>query len=166
MVGGGRRPETWLSFFSAGLLTGISLYIHAYGYGMYMWDDSNLWWGLSQNTRKTYNTARRSYTTYCALNEPRRPPFPVTAPLICNWVASLGGRVKPATMKSYITGLRSLHIDMGLPTDGIFDHPRLQKGKEAGIARWGIDSFETKVRLPHLQSQCISCLETVSGIRW
>jgi hypothetical protein len=30
-------------------------------------------------------------------------------------------------MKSYITGLRSLHIDMGLPTDGIFDHPRLQR---------------------------------------
>jgi integrase len=61
------------------------------------------------------------------VNEPRALPFPVTVPLICNWVASLGGRVKPATMKSYITGLRSLHVDMGLPTDGIFDHPRLQR---------------------------------------
>jgi hypothetical protein len=30
-------------------------------------------------------------------------------------------------MKSYITGPRSLHIDMGLLTDGIFDHPRLQR---------------------------------------
>jgi hypothetical protein len=86
-----------------------------------------LWWGLSQNTRKTYNTARRSYTTYVALNEHNARPFPVTVPLICNWAASIGGRVKPATIKSYITGLRSLHVDMGLPTDGIFDHPRLQR---------------------------------------
>jgi hypothetical protein len=105
-----------------------------------------LWWGLSNTTRKTCNTARRSNTTYCALNEPRIPASRVTVPLICNWVASLRGRVEPATMKSYITGLRNLHVDMSLPTDGIFDHARLQPIIHG--ARRFHDETGTRERLP------------------
>ncbi|KAA8893197.1 hypothetical protein FN846DRAFT_914327 [Sphaerosporella brunnea] len=82
---------------------------------------------LSQKTRKTYHTALRSYTTNVELNEHNSRPFPATVPLMCDWVVSLGGRVKPRIIKSYITGLRSLHVDMGLPIDSIFDHRRLQR---------------------------------------
>jgi integrase len=86
-----------------------------------------LWWGLSANTRRTYSTARNSYTTFAAFAGIE--PFPPTADSLCNWMAYLGdrGRTKSATMKSYLTGLRSYCVDMGMDDLDVFRHPRVQR---------------------------------------
>jgi hypothetical protein len=87
-----------------------------------------LWWGLSANTRRTYTTARNSYRTFAAFSG-LDSPFPVTVESLCNWMAYLGnrGRTKSATMKSYLTGLRSYCVDMGMYDLEVFRHPRLQR---------------------------------------
>jgi integrase len=55
----------------------------------------------------------------------------VTAESLCNWMAYLGnrGRTKSSTMKSYLTGLRSYCVDMGMGGDDleVFRHPRVQR---------------------------------------
>jgi hypothetical protein len=53
----------------------------------------------------------------------------VTVESLCNWMAYLGnrGRTKSATMKSYLTGLRSYCVDMGMDDLEVFRHPRVQR---------------------------------------
>jgi hypothetical protein len=86
-----------------------------------------LWWGLSANTRRTYTTARNGYTTFAAFAGIE--PFPPTADSLCNWMAYLGNRgpTKSTTMKSYLTGLRSYCVDMGMDDLDVFHHPRVQR---------------------------------------
>ena len=48
-----------------------------------------------------------------------RPPFPASTSSLREWVAHLGNRrVTAKTIKAYLTGLRSAHIDMGFE-DGL-----------------------------------------------
>jgi hypothetical protein len=70
--------------------------------------------------------------------------------------------VKPRTMKSYITGLRSLHVDMGLPTDGIFDHPRLQRIIQGSRRFHG--EAGTRERLPITRDVLLKILQCLP--RW
>ena len=94
-----------------------------------------LWWGLSSKTRKTYATPTKSYTSFCAMRG-IRPPFPATNSSLMEWVAHLGNKwVKTKTIKAYLTGLRSAHIDMGFEEDlDAFYSPSLQR-IIAGIRR-------------------------------
>ena len=50
---------------------------------------------------------------------------------LCIWAAELGnsGGTKVATIKLYLTGLRSYCVDLGLDSEhiAIFEHPRLQR---------------------------------------
>jgi hypothetical protein len=65
-------------------------------------------------------------------------------------------------MKSYITGLRSLHVDMGLSTDGIFDHPRLQRIIQG--ARRFHGEAGTRERLPITRDVLLQVLQCLP--RW
>jgi hypothetical protein len=65
-------------------------------------------------------------------------------------------------MKSYITGLRSLHVDMGLPIDGIFDHPRLQRIIQG--ARRFHGEAGTRERLPITRDVLLKILQCLP--RW
>jgi hypothetical protein len=65
-------------------------------------------------------------------------------------------------MKSYITGLRSLHVDMGLPIDGIFDHPRLQRIIQG--ARRFHGEAGTRERLPITRDILLKILQCLP--RW
>jgi hypothetical protein len=65
-------------------------------------------------------------------------------------------------MKSYITGLRSLHVDMGLPIDGIFDHPRLQRIVQGARRFYG--EAGTRERLPITRDVLLKILHCLP--RW
>jgi integrase len=79
-----------------------------------------LWYGLSKNSRRTYETARSNYVLFCAHRG--LTPFPATATILCSWVHSLSERrLQHKTIKLYITGLKSRHIDLGISTEGFRD---------------------------------------------
>ena len=57
-----------------------------------------------------------------------KPPIPATSESLANWLAHLGNRrPKAKTLKAYLTGVRSLHVDMGYEDLSAFQSPRLQR---------------------------------------
>jgi integrase len=84
-----------------------------------------LWCGLAQTTRKGYTTARNSYLDFCRLQR-LGSPLPAKPLGLIEWMVSLAGRVKSRTLKLYLTGLKSYHIDLGLDTSA-FDDERLER---------------------------------------
>ena len=86
-----------------------------------------LWWGLSTKTRKTYSTSVKSYTFFCAVRG-IQPAFPATTETLCDWVCHLSNkRPKNKTIKAYITGVRSMHVDMGYGDLSAFHSPQLER---------------------------------------
>lgn len=82
---------------------------------------------MAPKTRQTYSTPIKSYTEYCALNG-INPPFPATFHSLSDWVASLSvKRVKTKSIKAYLTGIRSAHVDMGFEDLDVFHSPRLKR---------------------------------------
>ena len=64
-----------------------------------------------------------------------RPAFPVISKVLSNWIAHLANkRLKAKTLKAYITGLRSVHVDMGYKDLLSFYSPRIER-IIAGIRR-------------------------------
>ena len=85
-------------------------------------------------TRQTYATAQKSYTKFCDW-EAIHPAFPTSLPALTSWVATLGDRdLQVKTIKAYLTGLRSAHVDMGYIDLSVFQNPLLQR-IIAGIRR-------------------------------
>lgn len=88
------------------------------------------WYGLVPETRKGYKVARESYESFCMLM--RLAPWPATNQTLDEWSAHRifgsnlpkQGQIKPDTLVSYLSGLRSHHVDHHLPLD-VFDDPRL-----------------------------------------
>lgn len=92
-----------------------------------------LWWGLANKTRSSYRTAVHSYTEFCALS--RVTAFPATIQSLTGWVARLADhRIQVKTIKAYLCGVRSAHVDMGFEDLDVFHHPLLQR-VIAGIRR-------------------------------
>ncbi|KAA8895811.1 hypothetical protein FN846DRAFT_911355 [Sphaerosporella brunnea] len=108
-----------------------------------------LWWGLCANTRRTYATARNSYRPFADFSG-LDSPFPVTVESLCNWMAYLGNRrrTKSATMKSYLTGLRSYCVDMGMDDLDVFCHPRVQRVIRGIKIFHGARESDRRERLP------------------
>ena len=86
-----------------------------------------LWWGLSNNTRAAYDTAKTNYRTHCLVTG--QSPFPATVYMLSSWAAALAQQVAPKTIKGYLCGLRSYHVDIGYNTDvlDVFHHPMLER---------------------------------------
>ena len=108
-----------------------------------------LWHGLASSTRKTYSSGQRSYIDFVRV----RPPLlhapgqylPATNQGILEWVTSLGDRaLLPKTIKSYISSVRSLHVDAGLPFE-CCESPTVQR-LVRGIKRF----YGERVRTPKL----------------
>ena len=73
--------------------------------------------------------------------------FPTSRSALAGWVARLGDkRLRVKTIKAYLTGLRSVHVDMGYTDLGVFHNPMLQR-IIAGIRRLRGEA-ETKERCP------------------
>ena len=81
-----------------------------------------LWYGLSPKTRLGYNSAINSYTLFCATRGAKA--WPASEPVLIEWVtgrvfgsaAPKQGQIKPKTVKSYISALKSYHVDRNLDT--------------------------------------------------
>ena len=72
-----------------------------------------LWYGLAPSTRKTYTTARNSYTKYCTFF--RKRAFTTQVGGLAAWIGHLEERrLKPKTIKGYFAGLRSLRLNYTL----------------------------------------------------
>lgn len=82
-----------------------------------------LWYGLSPNTRSGYNSGINSYTLFCASHGIQA--WPASEPILIEWVtgrvfgsvAPKQGQIQPKTVESYLSALKSYHIDRNLPTD-------------------------------------------------
>jgi hypothetical protein len=79
-----------------------------------------LWNGLSTSTHRNYHPAHNSYETFCALHSIEA--WPATPFHLTEWVtirahsSTFKARLKPDTIESYLSALRSVHIDRRLPT--------------------------------------------------
>ena len=86
------------------------------------------------------------------------PCLPATSTTLREWAADCGRRhTHPKTIKSYMTALRSAHVDFGLGSIAAFSDLRLQRvinGKER--ERGGIN---TKERLSITKEVLIGCLQ-------
>ena len=57
-----------------------------------------------------------------------KPAFPASSQTLCDWVAHLDNRrPKSKTLKSYVTGVRSVHVDMGYEDLAAFHSPQLER---------------------------------------
>ena len=93
-----------------------------------------LWWGLATKTRKSYSTAAKSYDLFCAL-QGISPAYPATTTSLLEWITHLSvKRPKAKTLKAYLTGVRSVHVDMGHEDLAVFHSPVLQRAI-AGVRR-------------------------------
>ncbi|PPQ83077.1 hypothetical protein CVT24_012468, partial [Panaeolus cyanescens] len=90
-----------------------------------------LWHGLASSTRQSYASGQRSFLNFITLhpNLQHAPgqPLPASPEAIAEWIADMVFRnLSASTIRSYISALRSLHIDLGLPYTA-FDSPILQR---------------------------------------
>ena len=82
-----------------------------------------LWNGLSEETRVVYESAKRSYEFYCAYFG--ISPWPAQEHALAEWASARAdsssqikfqGKVKPKTILSMVSALRSVHVDRRFPT--------------------------------------------------
>ena len=89
-----------------------------------------LWAGLTPRTRKSYEPAVRSFEHFCRFQN--QEPWPANESMLGQWVVirtfgssdHLMSQLKPATITSYLSALRSHHIDRRIDTT-VFDSPHL-----------------------------------------
>ena len=81
-----------------------------------------LWYGLTPDTRRGYNTAIRSYEFF--YSSQGTPAWPATTVNLIEWVNARAfrsdvpnqGQIQPDTIVGYLSGLRSYHVDRNYPT--------------------------------------------------
>jgi integrase len=143
-----------------------------------------LWCGLAQTTRKGYDSARNSYLSFCQLQrfhhtqaggfrsaDPQPgtasvmpgSSFPTTPLWLIEWMVSLAGKVKSRTLKLYLTGLKSYHVDLGLDTSA-FEDTRLERVLR-GIKREHPDG-QRRERAPLIRPKLIRILQVLSRARY
>ena len=109
-----------------------------------------LWHGLASSTRLTYSTGQHSFFDFILAHPHFRQAsgsiLPANPIAVLEWVAYLGSRaLQPKTIKSYITHLRSLHIDDDLPFEAC-KSPQLQQ-MVCGLKRYMGEKGQ-KLKLP------------------
>jgi hypothetical protein len=121
-----------------------------------------IWFGLAIKTRSSYDSAVRSYREHCMIWG--LPVFPATIESLRSWVSTLGTRgLKAKSIKAYLTGVRSYHVDMGHPDETlrIFHSNALQRMIN-GIKRVHGESG-SRERLPIVRPILMQLLETLDS---
>lgn len=86
-----------------------------------------MWWGLACSTRKLYTSALNSYEIHCKINTTSQP-FPVTLQTLASWIGNLAKRkISSKTIRTYLAGLRSFLVDLGVSDLQIFQHPSIHR---------------------------------------
>lgn len=82
--------------------------------------------GLAESTRRTYGTAKRRYLEFCTARD--LAPVPASEQQLCSFVAYLAlDSLTHSTIKSYLSGVRHLHIEEGQGDPGICGMARLEQ---------------------------------------
>lgn len=72
--------------------------------------------GIAVSTRRTYTTAQRRFITFCYTTKQLSPagfPCPASEWTLILFVTHLAGSLKANSIKVYLAGVRSLHIEQG-----------------------------------------------------
>ena len=84
--------------------------------------------GLAPSTRQVYSTAQRQFLEFCSRDsssDPSQPPLPASEETLMRFCAHLADRLHHSSIKTYLSGVRSLNIDYGFP-DPFTNHLQLQ----------------------------------------
>ena len=99
--------------------------------------------GLASSTQRAYRSAQKRYGDFCARDG--RQAVPASEEGLCRFVARLAGDgLKHRTIKSYLSGVRHLHIEEGLPDPFIQPLHRLHytlRGLRARKVWWGESGY-------------------------
>lgn len=126
-----------------------------------------LWNGLAPDTRAGYNSAVKSYEYFCS--QTGLPPWPASVQVLAEWVTgrALGrpmipyqAKVKPDTIISMLSALRSVHVDRQYPLTP-FESPWLKRLLD-GIKRCQPDAEVHKAE-PLSRQTLIQISETDTG---
>ena len=109
-----------------------------------------LWAGLTPGTRKSYEPAVRSFEHFCKFRN--QEPWPANESMLGQWVTTraygstdhLMSQLKPSTITSYLSALRSYHIDRRIDTL-VFDSPHLLRLVQGA---WSLFPSRKHERLP------------------
>lgn len=109
-----------------------------------------LWAGLKTSTRQAYTSATRSYENFCRLQS--ITVWPASPQGLASWVVERAwgnstpsmGQVSGKTLRTYVSALRSIHVDLNLPTL-VFESPHIQR-----LLDGAINLFSAKVKRKRL----------------
>ena len=73
-----------------------------------------LFCGLAKSSRKNYNVGTRRWLQFCQ-NFGIPSPLPALEGDLCLFIAFLARSLKASTIRSYLSGVRSFHVDSGVP---------------------------------------------------
>ena len=121
--------------------------------------NSLMFHGLAKSTRKTYSSSQRRFLEFCywsKLIHDNGSPLPASEQTLMLFAAHLSRTIKASSIKVYLSGVRSLHIEHGFnnPLENCFRLERVLRG----IKR--IQGTGIRQRLPIT----ISILRKLSGI--
>ena len=91
--------------------------------------------GLAPSTRRSYDSARKKFSTFCDRFKVS-DPFPVTEHLLCSFAAFMAdSNLATQTVKSYLAAIRNTQLSLGLPDPG--SSIRCQSSRECWQASAG-----------------------------
>ena len=65
------------------------------------------------STQKSYSSYYKSYVKFCT--KLGYPLAPISTPRLCRYIAELSARLSPNSIPKYLTIVRLIHLEMGLP---------------------------------------------------
>ena len=112
--------------------------------------------GLRFSTRSSYSAGQRAYLEFCK-NFGVSNPIPATEESLSFFITHLARKLAHGTIKSYLFAVRSLHVDLGLPSplekclvlERLLAGVKEVKGKDARPSRLPVTT-EVIARFAHL----------------
>lgn len=103
--------------------------------------------GLAPSTQKTYGSGKKRYITFCT--ELGLSPVPASEQQLCRFAAKLAEEgLAPGTIKSYLSAIRHLHLQLRLADPKIADMPRLEQVVKGAKSQFVKRNPQCHIRLP------------------
>ena len=110
--------------------------------------------GLAESTQRAYSVAKRRYSQFCLSNGMN--PVPASEHQLCLFISSLANdKLAHSTIKSYLSGIRHLHVEQGRGDPCISNMARLEQvlrgikrvqAKSGGVKGQGFQSLSKYYR--------------------
>ncbi len=103
--------------------------------------------GLAQSIHRVYSSGQRRYLGFCA--SVNLPAVPASEDTLCKFAAKMASKgLRLRTIKSYMAGIRHLHIEEGLVDPFLPALSRLHYVLRGVIRSQGKEGFSSRERLP------------------